>query len=773
VIDIALLLAAGLTLGGAVVVVRLLDGTTWRRQLLAYRLRLPRELEADDVSRWLATVVAGGGSRRRLLDAPPIGLETIARSGSIETFLIIPVPRESAVLASLRAALPGVRVEPKPEHLLGQPRWRAAAELRQTSLTRPLGHQRAEATVAAFLASLQPLPASSEVRTQWLFTGSRTPHPSTLPTEPDGNLMLLAYASNRDVEAIRAERLKHAEPLMRACCRIGVTASTTGQAAALLDRVVGALRLMDAPGVTLQRRWLPSWWVAEGLTKRALPVLAWPLLLNTREAAGLVGLPIGDVHLPGVRLGSARQLPPSPGMPSRGTVIGLSNYPGMEARPLALTSLDRLRHTWVVGPTGVGKSTLLGNLIVQDMQRGDAVIVIDARGDLIPDILNRVPQGRYDEVIVLDPANMANPVGFNVLQTSLGQPELAVDHVLHVLHELFRSSWGPRTADVLRAGLLTLVHTKAADGSVFTIVELPTLLTNALFRRSVISQISVPVGLRDFWQWYENLSDAERASVIGPVLNKLRGFVLREPLRLLLGQSDGLNLTTIFTERRILLVPLSRGTLGAETTQLVGSLLMASLWQTTLARVAVPAERRRPVWLYVDEFQETVRLPLDLADMLSQARGLGLGLTLAHQYLGQLPDSAKTAVLGTARTHIAFQCAYDDATTLARSFAPLTRDDLMGLETYEIALRPSVGGRTASAVTATTLPLPTATSDGQKLAANSRARYGVSATQVDAAIAKRIEPPASGTTRIGRVDRGGIDVNNKSNEQGDLRKDGE
>ncbi len=747
----AMLVASALALFGLVLGARLLDDHTWRRQLLAFDLRLPTGLALDDVARWLATVTASGGSRWRLLDAPPIVLETVATSRGIALMLLVPESRRVAVLASLRAALPGVRVEACPEHLEQRPCWQRAVELRLSSLNRPLAHDRGEATVAAFLSVLQPLPKAGIIRTQWLFTGCRTPHPRTLATEQEAYFSLLSTATARDREAIRAERLKHAEPLLRACCRIGVAGLTGGQAVALLDRVVGSLRVMNAPGVRVQRRWLPSWWVAEGLTKRAVPLLLWPLVLNTREAAGLLGLPIGEVFLPGLHLGAARQLPPSSGMARSGAVLALSNYPGMDTRPLALSRSDRLRHTWIVGPTGVGKSTLLANLIIQDMHANDAVIVIDARGDLIPDILNRVPEHRQRDVIVLDPANVSCPVGFNVLQASRGNPELAVDHVLHVLHEIFRSSWGPRTADVLRAGLLTLVHSKASNGTAFTLVELPTLLINARFRRSVTSQTTVPAGLTDFWQWYENLSEAERASVIGPVLNKIRGFVLREPLRLLLGQSQGLNLTDIFIQRKILLVPLSRGTLGAETTQLVGSLLMASLWQTTLARVSVPPERRHPVWLYVDEFQETVRLPLDMADILSQARGLGLGLTLAHQYLAQLPEAVKTAVLGTARTHVTFQCGYDDATLLARSYAPLTRDDLMGLETYEIAVRPCIGGRTARTVTGSTLPLGEATSDGRAIADTSSQRYGLPAAQVAADIAARIDAAQPRSGRVGRV----------------------
>lgn len=749
---LAVLLTIGLVLGGVIVGARLLDASVWRRSLVAYRLRLPAGLQPEDIGRWLATVTAGGGSRWRLLDAPPVGLETLASSRGIDSYLLVPAVRQIAVLASLRAALPGVRIEPATEYLPQCASVATAAELGMTSLTRPLATDLAAATVAAYLASLQPLASGVQIRTQWLFTGSRTPQPSTVAHELDSNYPFLAYRSNRDQEAIRAERVKHAEPLLRACCRIGVSGPSNGQAHQILDRVVGSLRLMNAPGVSMRRRLLPSWWINAGLVNRALPVLTWPLLLNTREAAGLLGLPVGALYLPGLRIGAARQLPLTPGMPRHGTVLGMSNYPGASDQPVALTTSDRLRHSWIVGPTGVGKSALLGNLIVQDMQRGDGLVLIDARGDLVPEIVARVPEWRRDDLIVLDPANTARPIGFNPLQAGTN-PELAADHILHVLHEIFRSSWGPRTADVLRASLLTLVHTKAADGSAFTMVELPVLLTNPQFRRFVTNQAAVPVGLADFWQWYENLSAAERASVIGPVLNKIRGFVLREPLRLLLGQSRGLQLNDIFSQRRILLVPLSKGILGAETTQLIGSLLLASLWQTTLARVAVPIAQRRPVWLYVDEFQETVRLPIDLADMLAQARALGLGMTLAHQYLAQLPEAVKAAVQGTARTHISFQCGYDDATSLARSFAPLTRDDLMGLDAFEVAIRPCVGGRTLGPVTASTVPLPPALALADQLTETSLHRYGQPAADVTAAIAARSAIDTSQHPRIGRSQR--------------------
>jgi type IV secretory pathway TraG/TraD family ATPase VirD4 len=352
------------------------------------------------------------------------------------------------------------------------------------------------------------------------------------------------------------------------------------------------------------------------------------------------------------------------------TVNGLavSTYPDMTERPLALSTSDRLRHTWCIGPTGVGKSTLLAGLIAQDIAAGRGVVVLDPKGgDLIHDVLDRVPDARRDDVLLIDPSETDYPVGLNVLDIARGEHarELAVDHLVHLMASLWHSSWGPRTSDVLRAALLTLAHAKAADGSRFTLVELPELLLDPAFRGFVTAQPAVPETVRGFWASFEAMSDGERAQVIGPSLNKLRSFTTRTALRLMLGQSEGVRLDEAFTKRRIILVSLPKGALGTETTALVGSLVMAGLWQATLARAGVAASRRHPVMVYLDEFQDFLRLPVDLADMLAQARGLGVGLVLAHQYLGQLTDTVRTAVLGTARTQIAFQVEYDDAKTLA------------------------------------------------------------------------------------------------------------
>ena len=301
----------------------------------------------------------------------------------------------------------------------------------------------------------------------------------------------------------------------------------------------------------------------------------------------------------------------------------------------------------------------------------------------------------------------------------------------------------------MRMALLTLVSARSADGSPFTLIELPELLLNPTFRQRVTAQPTVPETVRSFWLAYEQMSDGERAQVIGPSLNKLRSFTTRTALRLMLGQSRGIRLSDVFTRRRVLLVSLAKGRLGSDTAALLGSLIIAGFWQATLGRVDVAEGKRHPVMVYLDEFQDVIRLPLDLAEMLAQARGLGVGLTLAHQYLGQLSDSVKTAVLGTTRTQIVFQLQPEDARTVSSRFTPLMPDDLVGLAAYEVAIRPSVGGATLGPVTGRTLPLVPPLSDGAALARLSRLRFGTARAEVEAALRERLTGPP-GASGFGR-----------------------
>jgi hypothetical protein len=760
-VTIAIVIAAlGVSVLGLVLVARWWHMDDWRRSLVAYRLFPPAGLTPDDTATWLADISAiTHPTRYALLPLPPVALETIATPAGIAHYALVREHDQQRLLSSLRAALPGIRIEVVPDYLETRPTFRVAAELTMTTPVRPLASERAEAANAALLAALQPVGRKEEIRLQWVVTSAGTPAPVHTVRAVKDSSPAWAWESTvpRDAEAVQAARVKQREPLLRAVARLGVVSRDKRAAYVLFGRVWGNLHTLNAPGVRLRRRLLPSWVVIRRMQRRAFPVTHWPLLINAKEASGLLGLPVSSVRLPGVMQGTARQLPPNAAMSTHGTILARSNYPGMDERRLALKAEDRLRHLFVLGPTGSGKSWLLGSLILQDIRSRHGVVAIDVKGDLITDVLARIDGRDADRVIVLDASKRDHPIGFNILGQTHSEEarELVVDNVVHIFREIWSAYWGPRSDHILRGALATLVNATAPDGSTFTLHEIAPLLTQPAFRRAVLHDDYLPESLRAFWQWYDRLSDSERTQAIGPVLNKVEAFTSRTAIRLLLGQSEGIDLEAVFRERKVLLVSLAKGTLGTETANLLGSLLVSALWQATLARVCVDAAKRRPVFAYIDEAQDIVRLPLAIADMLAQARGLGLGLTLANQYLAQLPESVKAAVLGTVRTQVTFAVEHEDAGVLARRFAPLTVDDLKGLGQYEIATRPCVDGTTLAPVTGTTLPLGPVVRDHDELAAASRDRYGVPRAEVEAAIKARTGTASSPSTSFGRRTSGG------------------
>jgi type IV secretory pathway TraG/TraD family ATPase VirD4 len=404
-------------------------------------------------------------------------------------------------------------------------------------------------------------------------------------------------------------------------------------------------------------------------------------------------------------------------------------------------------------------------MALQDIANGSGVIVIDPKGDLISDIAARVPPERCADVVILDSSESYTAiVGFNPLAGASDESarELLADQVLNIFHSIYREFWGPRTDEILRAALFSLTHISAPDGSAFTLIEVPELLTSPALRRYVSGHEALPPHLRAFWQWFEgSLSDGERAQATGPVLNKLRAFSMRSNLRLMLGQSQGISLDHIMRHNGVLLISLAKGKIGSEAANLLGSLFVAALWQAAQARINFPPEQRRPVFAYLDEFQDIVRLGSDtsLADILAQARGFGLSLTLAHQYLNQLPAVVKEATLGTVRTHVAFQLEWDDTKALEARFTPLTRSDLSSLGAYEFVMKPCVHGQTLAPVTGMTLPLGDPLHDAEELGKASRERYGMARTAIEAGLRARlglVNPTITGPAgRFGREIIGG------------------
>lgn len=761
--NVWLLLLLGLALPAVIVGARFLDARAWQESLVSYQIYPPASLTVEEATAWLSGINAlTHPVRFTLLPIAPVCFEIVSNSKGISFFVSVTKPTEGQMLSAIRATMPGARLVTAPSHLATCPRFLVAAEAMTTRSDRQLAAARAQQASTTILASLQPVEPGAEIRIQWMLTSAGTPEPVKTVVGKETNVLSWVWekTASEDAEAVQAARAKFRSPLLLGVVRIGVVSRRREHAFRLLARVWNNLHGLNATGVRVRRRMLPTSVVTSRMRNRTLPLMRWPMVLTAPEAAGLLALPYG-VRLPGLSLGRARQLPPPTHMPMRGgAVIGVSDYPGMEDRELRISTTDRLRHMHLISPTGGGKSTLIANMALQDIAAGRGIAVIDPKGDLVTAIAARIPRNRWDDVVVVDPSAVdGSIIGFNPLNTAGSSDlarELVADQVLGVFHSLYREFWGPRTDDVLRAALISVSYTRAPDGSAFTLMEVSEVLTSPTLRRYLSNQASLPQHLRVYWQQFDAMTEEARRQAVGPILNKLRAFSMRSSVRLLLGQSKGVRLDHRFFRRGILLVNLSKGALGTETANLVGSLFVAALWQAALSRSRLPANRRPAFIGYLDEFQDVTRLGTasDLADMLAQSRGLGLGLVLSHQYMNQLPDAVQQAVLGTVRSSVTWQSEQADAVALAKRFSPLTADELQGLGTYEIAARLSTAGSTSMPTTGRTLPLPPATGSAAELAAYSRARHGLAQAAVLAGLDSRVQV-TPGSPAIGRKPRGG------------------
>lgn len=285
------------------------------------------------------------------------------------------------------------------------------------------------------------------------------------------------------------------------------------------------------------------------------------------------------------------------------------------------------------------------------------------------------------------------------------------------------------------------------------------MLTDDNFRHNITGKVKDKVALKPFWEQFDTLRDQERRQWIEPVLNKLRQFLFRPGLRNVLGQAEPkFDLTDLFYKRKIILVPLNKGLIGSESARLLGSLIVGLTWTLALSRAKLPPERRFPVEMYIDELQDYLSLPTDLSDALAQARGLGLGLTLAHQYFDQLPPGIRSGINANTRSKIFFGLNSADAKTAAGMAPELTAEDFMGLPRYQVYASFQCGGKNTGWVQGRTLPPPPALRDAADLKTRSQKTYGTPAEQVEADYLKlfaddRVPEEEWADTSIGRRKR--------------------
>ncbi len=369
------------------------------------------------------------------------------------------------------------------------------------------------------------------------------------------------------------------------------------------------------------------------------------------------------------------------------TIIGRANFRNTR-RPIGITHAARRHHIYIIGKTGTGKSTLLENMIRQDMAAGMGLALFDPHGDLVERVLASVPDLRRHDLVYFNVPDTTRPFGFNPLErVAPAERALAAAGMLDVFKKIWSESWGPRLEHILRNALLTLMDQPEA-----TLADVLRLLDDAEFRKRAAGRVS-NAQVRRFWlREYEGYPAHFRAEAVSPVQNKVGAFLANPTLHAILTQpKSSFDLRRLMDEGKILLVNLAKGRIGEDAAALLGALLVSSIGLAALSRAEVSETDRRDFFVYLDEFQSFTTL--SLASMLSELRKYRVSLVLAHQYLSQFDEQVRDAVLGNVGTMICFRVGPEDAEFLETEFRPeFSAEDLVRLPNYSIYVRLMVHG---------------------------------------------------------------------------------
>lgn len=399
--------------------------------------------------------------------------------------------------------------------------------------------------------------------------------------------------------------------------------------------------------------------------------------------------------------------------------------------PVGLDLAARLRHTYLIGQTGTGKSTLLLNMIAQDMSEGRGLAIIDPHGDLAEESLSRLPSWRGDHLVYFNPADLARPIGFNLLNAvPIDQRPFVADGIVSAFKHIWREFWGPRLEHIFAHALRSLMDVPGA-----TLVMLPRLLQDANFRQEVVARQRDPV-VRSFWQMeYAAYPERFREEAIAPILNKVGRVLMTPAVRNIVAQRrSSIDLKFMMDHGRVLIANLAKGRIGEGPSFLMGALLVTALAQAALARAADDPAERLPFHLYVDEFQNFASDGFAL--ILSEARKYALSLTLAHQYLLQLPENLRDAVLGNVGSKIAFRLGAEDAVELARALDLSRPEALSELPNFAAWASVLNSGTPSDAMRIDAFAAPDIVNKrADRLIRNSRIRFGRERAQVEARIA--------------------------------------
>lgn len=471
-------------------------------------------------------------------------------------------------------------------------------------------------------------------------------------------------------------------------------------------------------------------------------------LLNTEELTSVFHLPLKHMETPNILWLTAKSAPAPADVPSEGLLLGNNVYRGVN-KEIRMKRQDRRRHTYIVGKSGVGKSVLLTNMAVQDIQNGEGVCVLDPHGDLIEDILQRIPPERAEDVVIFSPADTERPLSLNLLEYDPRYPEqksFVINEMIGIFDKLYdlKQTGGPMFEQYMRNALL-LIMEDPESGS--TLMEIPKVLSDENFRRLKLSRCKNRTVV-DFWKKEAEKAggDAALANIVPYITSKLTAFISNDMMRPIIGQQkSSFNFRDLMDRQKILLIDLPKGVVGEMNAYLLGMIIVGKILMASLSRTDMKAEDRKDFYLYIDEFQNFTTS--SICQILSEARKYALNLIIAHQYIGQLSKNNNTeikdAVFGNVGTMISFKIGTEDAEFLVKEFSPVFNAyDLINIDkgtAYVKLLVDNSATRPFSMKTVWPLLGVARTDISTKIRTLSRLKFGQDRSIVEANIIRRTE----------------------------------
>lgn len=524
--------------------------------------------------------------------------------------------------------------------------------------------------------------------------------------------------------------------------RIVVSAQSQDAANAHLANIRNAFSQYNGMNSFKKNKNYIKGWFMNDFIYRYFPVWGQTSVFSVEELATLFHFPNKSIVTPGIHWLNSKRAPAPSELPTTGLYLGKSTFRGL-SRPVYIEKDDRRRHMYIIGKTGTGKTEFLKSMIMQDINAGEGLAVIDPHGDLIEDILRLMPAKRAEDVILFDPSDTERPMGFNMLEAQTEQQKhFVVNSIIGLMYKLFDPNKtgiiGPRFEHAIRNAMLTVMYEKGS-----TFIEVVRVLTDQAFVQELLPKVEDPI-IRRYWtDQIAQTSDFHKSEVLDYIVSKFGRFVTNKMIRNIIGQSDSaFNFRTVMDNQKILLINLSKGKIGEENSNFLGLVLVPKILVAAMSRQDMPQDQRKDFFLYVDEFQNFATP--DFAQILSEARKYRLNLVVANQFIGQMDEEIKNAIFGNVGTIASFRVGVTDANYLQHEFQPtFNENDLINIDRFNAYMRTIVGGepvRPFSLDTTKDVTVEKALQNervAQLVKELSRLKFGKSVATIEAQIAQR------------------------------------